>query len=563
MDTFEFKPTEDFTLAKATAGGEAEALAGATFEPAAFVEGTGEVQPAEALQVSLEAVVASLPTDVESSPSDLPGKDGPSGPGPGKTGIPGPGEVTEETEIQEIPRVGIVPGMYEAETIVKDLPPREEETPIPMHVDMEEVVTKPPSEVIVQGGLPMGSVPGDETGGESEPAAADDAKEWGWTSTPTVRAEAGAEAAIPTDLPREGAVIPPTLPGREAGRGVGETPLPEAGRVEFTEQPERLDARLPDSREPLTGVGARGNVDATQGFGTELPLGIPEIDVMPGQGGWGMGTPIVYGNMPGRGGMPSEGRGNMPGGGQTYGSGDIPVAELEGLFPGMPTSGGPSSSGSGPAIRVGMGGKADPVEEAAKAAVKEIKVALSPVITTSEDQCGTAADYAVELCKFLDSNPERKGSTSITFTCVGATKNSSGKLDYYEYEIKANSYTYDIKRKSQEPDDSNPHPYTGGSMGPVLPEKDNDTGKVLPDADLEGFDGTVWKATRTSSMIRAGSTVAYLGVARFTPIPAVPAPSTRSARPRMKLSQPMMLDKFKTGMVGILNKEKSNGYLRI
>jgi hypothetical protein len=53
-------------------------------------------------------------------------------------------------------------------------------------------------------------------------------------------------------------------------------------------------------------------------------------------------------------------------------------------------------------------------------------------------------------------------------------------------------------KKSQEPDDSNPTPYLGGSMGPVLPEKDNDTGKVLPDADLGGFDGTVWKGTPDS-----------------------------------------------------------------
>ena len=35
-------------------------------------------------------------------------------------------------------------------------------------------------------------------------------------------------------------------------------------------------------------------------------------------------------------------------------------------------------------------------------------------------------------------------------------------------------------------------------MGPVLPEKDNDTGKVLPDADLGGFGGTVWKGTPDS-----------------------------------------------------------------
>ena len=44
---------------------------------------------------------------------------------------------------------------------------------------------------------------------------------------------------------------------------------------------------------------------------------------------------------------PSEGHGNIPGGGQPFGSGDLPVAELEGLFPGMPTSGGFSSSGGG------------------------------------------------------------------------------------------------------------------------------------------------------------------------------------------------------------------------
>ena len=66
--------------------------------------------------------------------------------------------------------------------------------------------------------------------------------------------------------------------------GTDGIPLPGTGEAGYKEAPERLDARLPDSREPLTGVGARGNVDATKGFGTELPLGIPEIDMMPGTG---------------------------------------------------------------------------------------------------------------------------------------------------------------------------------------------------------------------------------------------------------------------------------------
>ena len=212
MDTFEFKPTEGFTLAKATAGGETEALAGATFEPAAFVEGIGEVQPAEALQVSLEAVVASLPTEVDNNPPAVPmeltavpvasGEPdygmGHGDPYTNEYEPPKPGE----TKIEDIPGGGAIPGIHGAETIVKDLPPREEEKPTPMQVEMEEAVTKPPSEVIVEGGLPMGSVPGDETGGESESAESDDAREWGAASTPTFRAESGAEAAVPTDLPR-------------------------------------------------------------------------------------------------------------------------------------------------------------------------------------------------------------------------------------------------------------------------------------------------------------------------------------------------------------------------
>ena len=67
MDTMEFQPKEGLTLAKVTEGMEAQALESATFEPLAFVEGTGEVQPAEALQASLEAVVASLPLEAGSS----------------------------------------------------------------------------------------------------------------------------------------------------------------------------------------------------------------------------------------------------------------------------------------------------------------------------------------------------------------------------------------------------------------------------------------------------------------------------------------------------------------
>ena len=164
MDTFEFKPTEGFTLAKATAGGETEALAGATFEPAAFVEGIGEVQPAEALQVSLEAVVASLPTEVDNNPPAVPmeltavpvasGEPdygmGHGDPYTNEYEPPKPGE----TKIEDIPGGGAIPGIHGAETIVKDLPPREEEKPTPMQVEMEEAVTKPPSEVIVEVACP-------------------------------------------------------------------------------------------------------------------------------------------------------------------------------------------------------------------------------------------------------------------------------------------------------------------------------------------------------------------------------------------------------------------------
>ena len=108
--------------------------------------------------------------------------------------------------------------------------------------------------------------------------------------------------------------------------------------MEYKEAPERLDVMLPEGQEPLTGVGARGNVDATQGFGTELPLGIPEIDVMPGTSFGRGGPPKAVGNMP------------MAGGKMGGGSG-IPDLGI----PGMPTSGGPSSSGSGPAMIGGAG----------------------------------------------------------------------------------------------------------------------------------------------------------------------------------------------------------------
>ena len=47
-------------------------------------------------------------------------------------------------------------------------------------------------------------------------------------------------------------------------------------------------------------------------------------------------------------------------------------------------------------------------------------------------------------------------------------------------------------------------------MGPVLPEKDNDTGKVLPDADLDGLDGTTWRADPDSVDDSADFTAVYL-----------------------------------------------------
>ena len=45
----------------------------------------------------------------------------------------------------------------------------------------------------------------------------------------------------------------------------------------------------------------------------------------------------------------------------------------------------------------------------------------------------------------------------------------------------------------QEPDDSNPTPYTGGGFNSSLvkPEKDNDTARLLPDVAPDGLGGSV------------------------------------------------------------------------
>ena len=192
MDTFKFKPTEDFTLAKATQGGEAEALAGATFEPTAFVEGIGEVQPAEALQVSLEAVVASLPTEVEST-------------------LPEPG-----------------------------------------HASPEELVTRPPSEVICRVGCPwvqfLGMKQAEKanrrfrmmrrSGDRLQPRPSGRNLERKLPSQPTYRAEAGTRV-----IPRQRGRMR-SAAGDRGGGIQGST--------------EKLDVILPEGQEPLTGVGARG-----------------------------------------------------------------------------------------------------------------------------------------------------------------------------------------------------------------------------------------------------------------------------------------------------------------
>jgi hypothetical protein len=104
----------------------------------------------------------------------------------------------------------------------------------------------------------------------------------------------------------------------------------------------------------------------------------------------------------------------------------------------------------------------------------------------NEAGCDRAASKLSELVKLRGGS----GNTDdVGLVCT--TKDGE-----YIYDIKTDSTTkyYFPKNKQQEPDDSNPTPYLGGSMGPVLPEKDNDTGKVLPDADLSGFDAGIWKA---------------------------------------------------------------------
>jgi len=277
--------------------------------------------------------------------------------------------------------------------------------------------------------------------------------------------------------------LPGPLP--DVAEGAAETPLADTAReAGYEAGPERLDVQLPEQAEPLTGVGNQGNMDASKGIDIGVPLDMPLPEDLVTGGDVGQGSaPDVIGNIPGH-------------QGQTDGTSGMDVNPFG--VPDMPTSGGPTSSGSGLPMGGGMGTKASPLDDAVSAAMNAIKVALSPVITDSKEGCSKAADYAVELALYADTPPNPVGKTFISFTCIQVKEDSSHKLSIQSYDITANSLTYDMRPSSkykEEPDDSNPTPYTGGRMLPpgYTPPSDDDTPRMTFKITNDGMGDVTWK----------------------------------------------------------------------
>jgi hypothetical protein len=400
MDTFEYKPFEGSGIERAAVSAELIPLEAATFGPETFIEESEEFQQAEGIQVSLEAVTASM-VAVVTSPAE-----------------------------------------------------------VPLSASPEAATAGPLGEVIVVGGLPAGAAPESPPVEETDEAVPDDQKEWGggFEGSRKGEGEIRSEAVILPDVPGE-------KPGRKdlpPGGGPAETTLPEGGeKTGFKEIPERLDVILPEAKEPLTGVGTRGNVDTGKGFGPEMPFDEPEIDMMPGMGSGSSGMPRVIGNMPMGGGQ--------KGGGSGFFDSD------------MPESGGYSSSGGGlPMEGSGRGWVSEGT--GGILVMDDDWVAWEEQSTKGKSQ-GDCDKKAVKWQETLDPSGDEVGLTCHT-----------KRGDYY-YVITPDSITK--YRKSQEPEgDINPTPYTGGAAAhaPTTPEKDNDTGKVLPAADLGGLDAGTWRA---------------------------------------------------------------------
>jgi hypothetical protein len=422
MDSLEFQPQEIKEQGEGMESVAARSLDDATFEPLACVEQMGNYQQAEAVQTSLEAVVASLPT--------------------------------EQVPSGELPAV-------------------------PEAVDTSQLTTGTDKEPGGEGAIPI-SIPGVSTVKEDvgtlptplpEPAV-EVGEKWDTKGTMAV------EVPLPGTMDYE----KDTFSVDKGTAGTAEIPLPGTGEAGYKEDPERLNVELPQQAEPLTGVGNQGNVDAAKGsdIGVPLDMPLPEDLVTGSEAGQGS-KPVIYGNVPGH-------------GGTHYGESDIPGDPTDGMSD-MPTEGGPSSSGGGPPIMGGFGGYSDE-----PSTYRDITVTVGG----GKAGCDAAADRAVEVDEMEWERKMQDGDGASYISKV--TCKSEGWV--YEYSTDHYGKTQqgppvlekplevEVKKKSQEVDDSNPTPYTGGgfSSSGLKPEKENDTGRVLPDADLEGFDGAVWTA---------------------------------------------------------------------
>jgi hypothetical protein len=246
MDRSEFQPQEVSERGEALENTETRALEDATFEPAACLEGMGDYQQAEAIQTSLESVMASLTTEQIPSPGEEIGAKGTVKGTEGTAEIPLPGEEVSATPITlPFPRPE-----EEVSATPITLP-----TPIPL--PGEEVSATPiplPRPEVVMPGRDSHQEGPFETAGEEE----DDGNNITPINLPGVQSVAGEEIGAKG-----------TVKGTES---TAEIPLPGTAGEEITEKDGRQKRTEGAAEIPLPGTAGESGWKEQVG---DIPTPIP------------------------------------------------------------------------------------------------------------------------------------------------------------------------------------------------------------------------------------------------------------------------------------------------
>ncbi len=520
MDTFEFAPPEGFAMEKPEEGMVVKALEDATFEPAAFIEAVAEYPAAEELQVSLEVITASLVTEItpadelSSLPMPIPSPADevsalpvplPS-PADEVSDLPGP-LPSPADEVSTLP-VPVPSPAVEVSSLPGPLPSPAEEVstlPGPMPSPADEVSTLPiPMPSPVEGMSEMAAsveagtveIPkSDPLGNEAlikEPPVISDVPLAGDRGAEFAGGTRGLDVILPVS----------TEPLTGVGAEVGTLPGFMPGAADDVRFDSLWDKQTPEIAVSLAGIGTQGGVDGTKSapFSPDMPTNVPtkdSLDMFPSGEGAG-GAPKVIGNIPGHKGS-SSGDTGIP----TFGSlGSQKANEFLAENMAVPMGSGSHSSSGGPPVENpgNMYGK----EEGGGGAVDGGQIDLyfyEDDQETTED-CHAAANRARELTAFAEATSGKTSgfvlecfgvldNTKTTYT--GDTKSFIGRTK--EVHVISTPMIIEGKKPKQGLDDMSPTPYTGsGHWDTGQKIKENDTGQVLPDADLDGLDGRVWRS---------------------------------------------------------------------